>query len=79
MNTLAHYAVFWSAGLLVGVLFGSMLGRKSPSEPPHPFVGSKEAPCASRLTTALGQVPLPASSLHHMNLPMAADPIEREW
>ena len=32
MNSLAHFAIFWVAGLLTGTLLGWMLGRGAPSD-----------------------------------------------
>jgi hypothetical protein len=32
MNSIAHFAIFWMAGLLTGTLLGWMLGRSAPSD-----------------------------------------------
>lgn len=32
MNSIAHFAIFWVAGLLTGTLLGWMLGRGAPSD-----------------------------------------------
>ena len=32
MNSLAHFAIFWVAGLLTGTLLGWMLGRSAPPD-----------------------------------------------
>ena len=32
MNSIAHFAIFWVAGLLTGTLLGWMLGRGAPPE-----------------------------------------------
>lgn len=32
MNSIAHFAIFWIAGLLTGTLLGWMLGRSAPPD-----------------------------------------------
>ena len=32
MNSIAHFAIFWVAGLLTGTLLGWMLGRSAPAD-----------------------------------------------
>lgn len=52
MNSIAHFAIFWMAGLLTGTLLGWMLGRSAPPDADAVRCEPERAPEARRTPRA---------------------------